>query len=166
MSAITFFITKAARLAGTLVLLLLVLAASASDYIPKEIDVNRADTTVFMALPGIGSTLAARIVSYREKLHGFCNISQVGETFGLADSTFQKIKKWLVLRDTTLNKININTASAEELRTPYISYNLANAIFRFRLQHGAYKSVEDIKRIMLVSREVFERIAPYLTVGS
>ena len=61
------------------------------------IDINVADTTAFIALPGIGSKLAARIVNFREKLGGFYSIEQVGETFGLPDSTFQKIKQYLKL---------------------------------------------------------------------
>ena len=136
-----------------------------NDYIPKSIDINRADTTVFIALPGIGSKLASRIVNYREKLHGFHSVEQVAEVFGLADSTFQKIKPWLVINDTVIAKININTANSDDLKTPYISYNLANAIYQYRLQHGSFTSLEDLKKIMLVSDAVFNKIIPYLTIG-
>jgi competence ComEA-like helix-hairpin-helix protein len=134
-------------------------------YIPKSIDINKADTTVFIALPGIGSKLASRIVAYREKLHGFYTVEQVAETFGLADSTFQKIKPWLVVTEIAIEKVNINTASVEELKTPYISYNLANAIYQFRLQHGQFTKLEDLKKIMLVDETLFNKICPYLTVG-
>ena len=61
------------------------------------IDVNTADTSAFISLPGIGSKLAARIVTFREKLGGFYSVEQIGETYGLPDSTFQKIKQWLKL---------------------------------------------------------------------
>lgn len=138
--------------------------AAGTDYIPKSIDINKADTTVFMALPGIGSKLATRIVTYREKLGGFYSIEQVSETFGLQDSTFQKIRKWLVVKDTVLRKININKANIDELRMPYISYNLANAIYEYRRQHGEYKSPEDLMKIMLMTNEIFRKILPYLAV--
>jgi competence protein ComEA len=59
------------------------------------IDINSSDTTAFISLPGIGSKLAARIINFREKLGGFYSVTQVGETFGLPDSTFQKIKQYL-----------------------------------------------------------------------
>lgn len=134
-------------------------------YIPKSIDINKADTTVFIALPGIGSKLASRIVNYREKLHGFYCVEQVAETFGLADSTFQKIKPWLVVTEGSIEKVNINTATAEALRTPYISYNLANAIYEFRIQHGQFSTLEELKKIMLVDEALFKKITPYLTVG-
>ena len=45
--------------------------------------------------PGIGAKLASRIIHFRGKLGGFYQIEQVGETFGLPDSSFQKIKYYL-----------------------------------------------------------------------
>ena len=134
------------------------------DYIPQHIDINKADTTVFIALPGIGSKLAARIIDYRTRLGGFRSINQVAETFGLQDSTFQKIKKYLVISDANVTKINLNTATAEQLKMPYISYNLANVILNYRAQHGPFKSIEDLKKIMLVDEVLFEKLAPYLTI--
>lgn len=133
-------------------------------YTPKSIDINKADTTVFISLPGIGSRLASRIVNYREKLGGFISVEQVGETFGLPDSTFEKIKPWLTVSSTAVQKININRATPEQLKTPYINFNLANIIYQYRLQHGLYKSLADLKKIMLIDEVLFNKITPYLTV--
>ncbi|HEY1021836.1 MAG TPA: helix-hairpin-helix domain-containing protein, partial [Flavisolibacter sp.] len=55
---------------------------------PTLININEADTAAFIALPGIGGKLSARIISFREKLGGFYSVEQVGETYGLPDSTF------------------------------------------------------------------------------
>ncbi len=85
-------------------------------YTASIIDINTADTTAFIALPGIGSKLAQRIVTFRDKLGGFYKIEQVGETFGLADSTFQKIKPRLVLNNSFVKQININTATLMNLK--------------------------------------------------
>ena len=128
------------------------------------VDINTADTTAFIALPGIGPKLAARIVSFRDKLGGFYSISQLGETFGLPDSTFQQIKPRLVLQHINLRKININTAGANGLKHIYLKWNVANAIIQYRNQHGPYTSVNDIKKIMLVDETLFTKISPYLTV--
>jgi DNA uptake protein ComE-like DNA-binding protein len=46
---------------------------------------------------------------------------------------------------------------------PYLRYNLANAIVQYRTQHGNFFSVADIKKIMLVTEEIFNKAAPYLT---
>jgi competence protein ComEA len=135
---------------------------------PKRspVDINSADTTAFIALPGIGSKLSQRIISFRDKLGGFYKIEQVGETFGLPDSVFQKIKTTLVLNTKTVNQININTATVDELKAhPYLRWNLANAIVQYRTQHGNFTTVADIKKIMLIDEVTFAKVAPYLKVN-
>lgn len=129
------------------------------------IEINTADTTSFISLPGIGSKLAARIVNFRDKLGGFYSIEQVGETYALPDSTFQKIKQYLKLENTLVRKININTATVDELKAhPYIRYSLANPIVAYRNEHGSFSKVEDIKKIMVVTDEIYSKIFAYLTV--
>ena len=137
-------------------------------YKPKtfvKVDVNLADTTAYIALPGIGSKLSQRIISFRDKLGGFYSIGQVAETFLLPDSTFLKIKPFLVLSNFSLRKININTALLDELKAhPYLRYNLANAIVQYRNQHGNFASVEQMKKINLFTEEIFQKVKPYLTI--
>lgn len=144
------------------------------EYVKKEneprifsystIDINTADTTAFISLPGIGSKLAARIVNFRDKLGGFYSINQVGETYGVPDSTFQKIKQYLKLETTSVKKININTATVEELKLhPYIKYTIANPVIAYRNEHGPFSKVEDIKKVMAVTDEIYNKISPYMT---
>ena len=91
-------------------------------------------------------------------------VDQVKETFGLSDSVFQKIKPQLLLTGE-VKKININTARLDELKVhPYIKYPLANAIVQYRTQHGAFKSVEDLKKLMIVNDEILNKVRPYLSI--
>jgi competence protein ComEA len=132
---------------------------------PTTFDINLSDTSAFIALPGIGSKLAGRIVAFRDKLGGFYSVNQIAETYGLADSVFQKIKSRLVLGQPHVALLNINTATLEQLKQhPYIRYQLANAIVQYRAQHGTFAKVEDLKKIMLVTEDAFGKMAPYLTV--
>ena len=131
----------------------------------QSIDVNIADTAAYISLPGIGSKLSQRIIAFRDKLGGFHSINQVGETYLLPDSTFQKIKSRLVISDTTVKQININLASVDEMKAhPYLRYALPMQYFNTAQQHGNFNSVEGIKKIMLITDEVFNKIAPYLSV--
>lgn len=142
--------------------------ATSKTYTPRYsvIDINTADTSAFISLPGIGSKLAARIVNFRDKLGGFYAVSQVGETFGLPDSTFQKIKQYLALEKNVTRKININTAAVEELKAhPYIRWNIANAIVAYRKEHGPFSALEDIKKVMAVTDEIYNRLSPYLSTN-
>ena len=141
-------------------------AQPAKTYTPRYsiVDVNLADTTALIALPGIGSKLALRIINFRDKLGGFYSTNQVGETFGLPDSTFQKIKQYLKLENTSIRKININTATVDELKMhPYLKWSLANPIIAYRNEHGLFTKVEDIKKVMAVTDEIYNKIEPYLT---
>jgi len=129
------------------------------------VDINVADTSVLIRLPGIGSKLSNRIINLRERLGGFYTIEQVSETFGLPDSVFQKIKPLLQLHDKNIRQLNINTASLDELKQhPYIRYNLASLIVQYRIQHGNFTAVSDIKKIMTVTDELYNKLSPYLAV--
>lgn len=134
-------------------------------YTPSIIDINTADTTALIALPGIGSKLSFRILTFRDKLGGFYKVEQIAETFGLPDSTFQKIKARLVIKNSELKTININTATVDEMKThPYLRYNIANAILQFRTQHGSFAKVDDLKKIILISDEIYTKVIPYIRV--
>jgi competence protein ComEA len=147
--------------------------SQSSKYIPYEkkkaapsfIDINTADTTAFIALPGIGSKLANRIVEFRNKLGGFYKIDQIAETYALPDSTFQLIRPRLQLNDPTVKQININTATLDELKVhPYIRYYIANAIIQYRNQHGSFSSIDDLKKILLITDDAFTKMKPYLKI--
>ncbi len=129
------------------------------------VDINDSDTSHWIALPGIGSKLAFRIVNFRSKLGGFYSINQVAETFGLPDSVYQKIKPRLTIGNKTVQKININTATLEELKQhPYIRYNLAGLIVQYRNQHGSFSKIEDLGNIMAVTSEVMQKLTAYITI--
>ena len=135
-------------------------------YVPTTVDINNADTTAYIALPGIGSKLSQRIITFRDKLGGFYAVDQVGETFGLPDSTFQKIKPRLTISKIDLKQLNINTASLEDLKShPYIRYQIANALVQFRTQHGNFLALPDIKKIVLITDELYGKLTPYLKIN-
>jgi competence protein ComEA len=128
------------------------------------VDINQADTSVFIALPGIGSKLAARIVNFRDKLGGFYSIEQIGETYGLPDSTFQIIKPSLRMTGS-VTKLNVNMATKDELKMhPYIKWNLANAIVEYRNQHGPFNNLEELRKIAIIDESTFEKIVHYLSL--
>ncbi len=131
----------------------------------QAIDINNADLEAFISLPGIGEKLGNRIVNFRDKLGGFHSVEQVAETYGLPDSTFQKIKSLLILEEVAIKKISINSASKEDLKIhPYFKWKIANAIVEYRNQHGPFKSLEDLKKIILLDHETYLKIKPYLLI--
>lgn len=128
------------------------------------IDINKADTTAFIRLPGIGSKLAARIVTFRDRLGGFYSIEQIGEIYGLHDSVFQKIKDYMQLGNTPVKKININTATIDELKNhPYLKSAIALPVIAYRNEHGPFSRKEDIKKVLVITDEHYIKLAPYIT---
>lgn len=59
--------------------------------------------------------------------------------------------------------INPNTASAAELeRLPRIGPKTAQAIVRYRREHGPFKSIEDLDKVKRIGPKTIERIRPFL----
>ena len=59
--------------------------------------------------------------------------------------------------------VNINTASADQLRTQlHVSSTTANAIVNYRLQNGPYTSTDQL--LQVVSKEIYDHIKDQVTV--
>ncbi len=139
----------------------------------QPIDVNTATAEQWKALPMIGDVLSSRIVKYRDKIGGFTSLEQVGKTYGLSDSAYKVVLPYLRLSSAKGNsqvsslsqKININTATSDELKSnSSIPSEVADAIVIYRKQHGKFSSVDDLKKIVFIKDELFQKIAPFLTV--
>jgi DNA uptake protein ComE-like DNA-binding protein len=129
------------------------------------LDVNVADSAAWEALPGIGPTLARRIIRYREALGGFYRVEQVGETFGLPDSVFQRIRQRLTTGlDYPVRPVPVNRADPSVLAAhPYISRKLAGLIAAYRTRHGPFQAPEDLLAIPLFSDSLLNHLRPYLS---
>ena len=128
-------------------------------------EINSADTSAFIALPGIGSKLAARIVLFREKLGGFHNVAQLREVYGLQDSVYQLVSRYLRCDPARIVLIDINKADKEVLSMhPYIRWKTANALMAYREQHGRFTSVDEIRSLENIDAEVVEKMIPYISV--
>lgn len=127
------------------------------------IDINTASFEEWRTLPGISEGLANRIVMYRERIGGFISKEQVHKTYGVSDSVFGLIAPFLIVNMNSIPKLNINIASAYELRTKInIPDAVARSIIIYRQQYGNYQVVSDLKKIVFISDSLYQRIAPYL----
>lgn len=62
------------------------------------IDLNSATYQELIQIPGIGDTLAKRILEYREKNGKFISIDELLKIKGIGQKTFEKIKSYFIIK--------------------------------------------------------------------
>jgi competence protein ComEA len=65
----------------------------------QKIDINRAESWLLDALPGIGEVLAQRIVDYRSANGLFQRIEDLLKVSGIAEATFENIKDFITVSE-------------------------------------------------------------------
>jgi competence protein ComEA len=127
------------------------------------IDINQATHEDLLELRGIGATFAARIINQRDKIGGFATLEQLKEVYGLPDSTLQNIAPYLKLTTPVYRKLHINKATPDALTHPYLTRKQAESLVRYRLNHGEFKNINDIKSTGVFSDINIEKLRPYIS---
>lgn len=133
-------------------------------YAPKPFDLNLADTAELSQVRGIGTTTALRIIKYRIELGGFISTNQLSGVWGLKPEVILELQKYADISNPRIRKLKINSLTLDELRIhPYIFYKQAKGIENYRTQHGSYKSMADLRKVILLDKEFLNKIEPYVS---
>lgn len=125
-----------------------------------KVDINTADTTLLMRIPGIGKGIAASIIRLRGKLGGFYSVEQLAEISFMSPELYEWLK---VEPDADIHLININKASFHVLNAHnYISYNQARDLMNYRRLYGTIKDKGALIGTGIFTKEEVERLSPYL----
>ena len=128
------------------------------------VELNSADTSQLMQVYGIGRGYAKGIVRFRQQTGGFVSVNQLRELYGMTDANFAKISPNCTVNIALVQKIRVNTASAEKLNVhPYISFYQAKAIYELRRNKGKLKSILDLKTLEEITPEQLAKLEPYLS---
>lgn len=134
-------------------------------YVKKEVEavsINLCDTNALIALPGIGSKTANRIINYRNKLGGFYSFSQIKETFGVDTNKLNTLQDKFIIEVSEIKKLRINMAGEPELAVhPYLSGKQATGIVKYRNQHKVITEVT-FWHIVILSERDKKRLLPYI----
>jgi len=128
-------------------------------------DLNLVEADSLIKIRGIGEVLSERIIKYRNSLGGFVSTDQLSEVYGLKPEVIENILERYYVMTPLLTRVNLNEDSIKVLaKHPYISYSLAKVVIAYKEHHGAYKSIEDIRKIKIMTDSLFNKLSPYLKV--
>lgn len=124
------------------------------------VDLNRADTSELMRIPGIGPVYAKMIVDYRERLGGYHSIAQLRDLEVLPED----LGDWVHVSAPPAAMLNVNRLSLTQLRShPYLSFYQAKAIVELRKREGHIRSARQLLFLDEFSEADIERLTPYLS---
>lgn len=133
---------------------------------PRKLEVNTADTSALIALPGIGPAFARGIVKYRELLGGYHSLDQLAEVHVLRDKpdAVARLKELLVADTLAIRRIRLNACTVEELAAhPYARWRIAKPVIAYRQQHGPFRGIDDLRALPVLDAEALRKLAPYLS---
>lgn len=129
-------------------------------------DLNLATKEELMRVNGIGEKLSERIIKFRDRLGGFLVNEQLYDVYGLDPEVVKRaLANFRVFHPPKINKVNVNTASVQELsELVYINRDLAREIVSYRMDNGAFASLDDLRNVKTFPKERIDRIKLYLTL--
>ncbi|MCX7863366.1 MAG: helix-hairpin-helix domain-containing protein [Bacteroidales bacterium] len=129
----------------------------------EMVELNTADTTMLISLPGIGSSFANRIVKYRQRLGGFVSKEQLKEIYGITNELYDKINPYLYVDIFEVKKVNINLADYVTLiQHPYLNKDMVKAILNYRKKYGKINSSQDLISNHILSENDWEKLKWYV----
>ncbi|MEZ4948507.1 MAG: helix-hairpin-helix domain-containing protein [Saprospiraceae bacterium] len=129
-----------------------------------SIDINEANAEDFRQIKGIGPFYSNIIIEYREKIGGFHSIEQMKEIKAIPDTVFIKMEPFLTKSSFKGENLEINNLDKKGLAEhPYISWRQAEALYKYRINHGTFTSIADIENVGVFNKEEINKLAPYLS---
>ena len=134
----------------------------------EMIDLNQATAQELRKISGVGQKLSARIVKFRDRLGGFLVNEQLYEVYGLEPEVAERVlRKFQVIALPKIQKININTATWEELsQLVYITENTAKRIVAYRNENGPLDSLDELGLVKGFPKDKITRIGLYLSLSN
>jgi DNA uptake protein ComE-like DNA-binding protein len=133
--------------------------------LPK-LDINKADSVAFLALPGIGPWYAGKIVAYRRELGGFSHPEQLMEIYRFDREKYDGLSDLITCSKPEPYPL-WTLPEADLARHPYISKEEAHGIVLYRThQPRDAWTVEGLRQAGVLSPEHFAALSRCLLLTS
>jgi DNA uptake protein ComE-like DNA-binding protein len=87
--------------------------------------------------------------------------------YGFDAERLNKIENQLIIDSTKINKIDLNQVTFKNLlKHPYFEFHMVKAIVTYRQLQGGFKIIDDLLAIELMYSELYQKIRPYVSIGS
>lgn len=134
---------------------------------PRRFNLNNIDSVTLVRIPGIAARTASTILRYRERYGGFYDPWQLQDfmTWEAAEAHMEEwCTEWFSAELADIRHIRINQATVAELcRHPYITYEQAIELVKYRTRHKKIEKLEEINNFSTFKPEEIKRLAPYLS---
>lgn len=153
----------------------------------SPIDLNHANAAELATLPGLGETLAARIVLHREENGEFASVEGLRQVKGIGPKTLDRVRPFLYVgtyieaapiapamnvpgqqqskKPPPPAKIDINRATAAELqRLPGVGPITAARIIEERGKKP-FADADALRRVKGIGAKTLDKLRPHVTTG-
>lgn len=136
----------------------------------ERINPNLAGEAELDRLPGVGPGLARAIALERRRHGPFLGLRDLERVPGLGSTRVDRLAPYVALPRSAgrrpAGKLDLNRASAEQLRSlPGIGPVRAQAIERWRKEHGRFRSLDDLLEVPGIGPATLERLRAVARVG-
>ncbi len=136
----------------------------------SKINVNTATVAELDALPGVGKTMAERIVDFVKANGPLKKFSELQKVEGLSGKKLDNLKRSLAVRPVgaapaSPRKLNLNFATEKELDAlPGVGKGIAKAIIKLRNDKGGFRSLEDLQDVTGLTEAKFDKFKDLVEV--
>jgi len=129
--------------------------------IPK-LDLNRADSTALVALPGIGGWFASQIIKHRTEIGGYSSKEQLLNIYRMDQERYSKIADLVYVRESDAKPFPLWRLPADSLAAhPYIrNRNMARAIILYRDNNPRSEwTLKGLLSAGVITQEVYDKLS-------
>lgn len=153
---------------------------------PRPVDLNRADRTELMQVPGVGPERADAILAHRTASGPFGKVDDLDAVHGIGVKTLEKVRPFVTAGEMSVEKlerkppptassgsgkiktgeppIDVNTASLAELqRLPGVGPVMAQKIIEYR-EAKRFETVDELRKVSRLGAKTLDGLRTYVVV--